>query len=275
MTAEEIKPFEFEKGLEDPRRTELEEKEKKKTITPEEQAELFGLRLFPDDPRGADLRKKEALETITPEEQEELRRLYQLKTRKKKFTPEVQELWEKVEQGDPNVIRVDMNQGQSCEIEPHDTAEKVIWTSALGGCFGTLVFIESKAGKRSAILTHYDPLHIQVNALKLKQLITPEMQDAPIKQTIVVMAAGEYIQDLKTGELKMTVKDQKKTDLLISTVRETLGENIEVTLEPYSEKLVKGRKDQGVMIVRVPPKTQATYRTWFSSGILGKGEEKK
>jgi len=40
-------------------------------------------------------------------------------------------------------------------------------------------------------------------------------------------------------------------------------------LEPYSIQQDAMTKDQGSLIVRIPPKGQATYRTWFSQGKLG------
>jgi hypothetical protein len=54
-----------------------------------------------------------------------------------------------------------------------------------------------------------------------------------------------------------------------------LGQDVEVKLEPYSAQQDAITKDQGSLIVRVPPKGQATYRTWFSQGQLGKTDENR
>jgi len=82
-------------------------------LSEEEKAELYGLRAFLDNPRGAELQKKETLGLINEEEREELRRLHQLKTREKDFSPEIQKLWERTEANDSDVEQVYMNNEKS------------------------------------------------------------------------------------------------------------------------------------------------------------------
>ncbi|MGB9613503.1 MAG: hypothetical protein ACPL4K_04950 [Candidatus Margulisiibacteriota bacterium] len=255
-----------------PREIELEEKLRVGTITEEEKGELYGLRVFPNNPRGQELRKKEHLGLLTPEEKKELERLYQLKTRQETMTPELQELLERIEANDPNVVQVSMNQGGSVEVSPDDEQEKIIWTCGLGGCFGTLVFCEDENGCKTAVLTHFDPLNISANIAELRRLIrsNPMMRGSRYKQLIILGKQGyEQNPETKQWELRITDRDQQKVDMLIAAVHAELGQDIKVKLEPYSGLLDPKTKDQGSLIVRIPPKGQATYRTWFSQGKLG------
>lgn len=268
----------FFKGLESkqksPREIELEKKLRDGTITEEEKGELYGLRVFPNNPRGQELIKKEFLGLLTPEEKEELRRLYQQKLRQEKMTPELRRLWERTEANDPNVKQISMNEGGLVEVSPNDEQEKVIWAYGLRGCFGTLVFSEDENHK-IAILTHFDPLSISsVNINALRSLIRahPAMKTSKYK-IIVVLAEGVYEKDPETKQWRRKIIDQQKVDMLITAVREELGQDVEVKLEPYSSLQDAMTKDQGVFIVRIPPKGQATYRTWFSQGQLGKTEK--
>jgi len=258
-----------------PREIELAKKEGDKIITEEEKGELYGLRVFPNNPRGQELRKKEHLGLLDPEEKEELRRLNQLKTRQETMTPELQKLWERTEANDPNVEQVSMNQGSSVEISPEDKQEKVIWTYGLGGCFGTLVFSEDENGRKTAVLTHFDPLSISANMNELRRLIkaNPVMKTSEYKQSILVLGAQNYEQNPKTKQWEQKIRDQQKADMLITAIQAELGQDVEVKLEPYSEQQDAMTKDQGSLIVRIPPKGQATYRTWFSQGQLGKTDK--
>ena len=260
-----------------PREIELAKKEGVKTITEEEKGELFGLRVFPNNPRGQELRKKEHLGPLSPEEKEELRILNQLKARQETMTPELQELWERTEANDPNVEQVSMNQGSSVEVLPDDEQEKVIWTYGLGWCFGTLVFSEDENGRKTAVLTHFDPLSISANMNELRRLIkaNPAMKTSKYKQSILVLGTQGYEQNPETKQWEQKIRDQQKADMLINAIQAELGQDVEVKLEQYSEQQDLMTKDQGCLIVRIPPKGQATYRTWFSQGQLGKTDENR
>jgi hypothetical protein len=110
---------------------------------------------------------------------------------------------------------------------------------------------------------------------KLRELISqyPKMKEAETKQSILVMAAGEWVKNPKTGKREQTIKDQEKVDLLTLAIKAELGKDVEIQLQPYSEKVMAGVKDWGVMCVRIPPKNQAAWHTWFSRGSLGKKEK--
>lgn len=258
-----------------PREIELTEKELKGIITPEEEGELYGLRVFPDNLRGQELRKKEYLGMITKEEEEELTRLYQLQKREKTMSPELQRLWKRVEANDPNVVLVDMNQENLVEVLPDDEDEKVIFTYGLGSCFGILVFCEDEGGRKIAILAHYDPSSIYLNNIdKLITLIkfNPAMKTSKYKQ-LILLGLAAYEQNPKTKQWESKISDQQKVDLIITRIQTELGSGVKVKLELYSSNLSSDIKDQGSLIVRIPPKKQASYRTWFSQGQLGELDE--
>lgn len=270
----EIMPGQSERRR-SPREIELTEKELKGIITPEEEGELYGLRVFPDNLRGQELRKKEHLGMITKEEEEELTRLYQLQMREKTMSPELKKLWERVEVNDPNVVLVDMNQENLVEVSPDDEDEKVIFTYGLGGCFGILVFCEDEGGRKTAILAHYDPSSIYLNNIdKLITLIkfNPAMKTSKYKQ-LILLGPEAYEQNPKTKQWERKIGDQQKTDLLITRIQTELGPDVKVKLEPYSLLQSENIKDQGSLIVRIPSKRQASYRTWFSQGQLGEKDE--
>jgi len=65
-------------------------------------------------------------------------------------------------------------------------------------------------------------------------------------------------------------RSQEEADMIIETIKKELGDDVEIKIEPYSTSQNMNTKDQGVLVVRVPPNGQATYKTWFSQGKLGK-----
>jgi len=257
-----------------PRKDELLARQREgQELSREEAAELQGIFAFPDNPRGANLLTRDVLAQTTEEEKTELRKHFQ----RKQFSPEVNALWDKVEAGDPNVEQVAMSQGKAVEVSATDP-EKIIWTYGLGGCYGCLVYTENSNGTRNAVLTHYPPTEISQDLAKLRELIgqSVQMKEATTKQTVLVMAAGE-VQDPATKKGSFRVRDQQIADLLAIAVQAELGAGVNVKLEPYSETQMAGEKDQGTLLVYIPPtgKGEARYRTWFSGGTLGKPEPKK
>ena len=258
-----------------PRKDELLARQREgQELSREEAAELQGIFAFPDNPRGASLLMRDVLEQTNEEEKTELRKHFQ----RKQFSPEVNALWDKVEAGDPNVEQVAMSQGKAIKISATDP-EKIIWTYGLGGCYGCLVYTEHPDGTRNAVLTHYPPTEISQDLSKLRELIgqSVKMREATIKQTVLVMAAGEWVQDPSTKKGSFKVRDRQTADLLVLAVQAELGTGVDVKLEPYSETQMAGEKDQGTLLVYIPPsgKGEARYKTWFSGGRLGKQEPKK
>ena len=241
-------------------------------LSSEEEAELRGYLAFPDNSEAAYLLMREALGQATEEEKEKLRKYFQ----RKQFSPEVNSLWDRVEKGDLNVKQVAMNQGKALEVFPGDD-EKIIWTYGLGGCYACLVFTEHPDGTRNAVLTHYPPTEISQCLTELRKLIrqNPKIKEAIIKQTVLMMP-GEWVKDPITEKWFSRVKDQQKANLLALAVQAELESGIDVKLEPYSEISKIDQKDQGTLLVYVPPvgKGEARYRTWFSGGTLGTQEPK-
>ena len=121
------------------------------------------------------------------------------------------------------------------------------------------------------ILTHFDPLSIYANISELERLIKSNisMKTSKCKQYILFLE-GQYEQNLQTKQWKIENLYQQKADMLINTIQIELGQDVEIKIEPYSTLRDITTKDQGSLIVRIPPKGQATYRTWFSQGQLGR-----
>ena len=89
-------------------------------FTEEEEAELDGYFIFRDNPTAADLLTRLFLEKITEKERKELEEYFQEYFQRKKFSPEVNSLWDKVKARDPNVEQVDMSQGKALKFSPGD-----------------------------------------------------------------------------------------------------------------------------------------------------------
>ena len=245
-------------------------------LSSKEEAELHGYNIFSNNPEAANLLAKDILGQTTPEERAKLDEYFQHKNQREKFSPEVNYLWDRVEAGDSNVEQVDMSQGKAIKVSPGDK-EKRIWTFGLGGCYACLVFTEHPDGTRNAVLTHYPETEILQNLAKLRELIdqSEKMKEASTKQ-VVLMAPGEWVQNPTTKEWFLRVKNQQIADLLTLAVQVELECGVYVKLEPYSEMLDIEKKDQGTLLVYVPPvgKGEAHYRTWFSGGTLGTQEPK-
>ncbi len=83
--------------------------------------------------------------------------------------------------------------------------------------------------------------------------------------------------DARGPKVKDETKNQQAVDALVLAIQEKLGVDIEIKLEPYSEMIIAGKKDQGTLVVYVPPagKGDVHYQTWYSAGKLtGKPESK-
>ena len=73
----------------------------------------------------------------------------------------------------------------------------------------------------------------------------------------------------------MKTKNQQAVDALVLAIQAKIGTDIEIKLEPYSEMISAGEKDQGILVVYVPPvgKGDVHYQTWYGSGKLTKQQE--
>lgn len=241
------------------------------SLNEEEAAELQGILNFPDNPRGASLLMRDFLGQTTEEEKIELRKHSQ----RKQFTPEVNDLFDKVEANDPDIEQVSMSQGKAIEVSVADT-EKIIWTLGLSGCYGSIVLTEHEDGTRDCVLTHYPMTELSVNMSKLGDLIgaSEKMKTAKTKRAVLFMP-GEWTQDPETKKFEMKTKDQHAVDALTIAIQAKLGTDVEIKLEPYSTGALFGEKDRGTLVVYVPPsgKGDVRYQTWYSSGKLTKQQE--
>jgi len=103
---------------------------------------------------------------------------------------------------------------------------------------------------------------------KLEELFSVhnDIKDAKIKKG-VIMAPGEWQQDPNTSKWLMRAKTTDKILLLTSAIEAGLGESIDVAIEPYSEDIQEGNKDQGVLVVKLPPTSQGSASYRIESGI--------
>lgn len=169
-----------------------------------------------------------------------------------------------------------MSNGKSIEVAPMDEEEKIAWTFGLVGCYGSVVFTEHEDGTRGLVLTHYPPTEVSVNMAKLGDLIgaSEKMKVARVKKAVLVLP-GEWTQNPETKKYEMKAENQQAIDALTLAIQAELGTDVEIKIEPYSEKISAGEEDQGTLVVYVPPsgKGDVRYQTWFSSGKLTEQRE--
>jgi len=247
-------------------------------LSEEEKGELIRLIKFLNNLRVAELRKKEASGLITDDEKDELEILDQLSSINEKSSPAIKQLWERTKANDPYVEQVSMSDGKVVEVGPTEEAEKIIWTFALAGCVGAVVFTENEGGARNCVLTHYPPTELSINMKKLRELISrsEKMKTAKNKQ-VILFIPGEWTIDEKTKKWEIKIKNHPAINALSLAIRAELGADVEIKLEQYSRDVLMGQKDQGTLVVYVPPvgKGDAYYKTWFSSEKLSADAEKQ
>jgi len=246
------------------RRQELQSRQIAGQTSPEENAELMGLYAFPDNPRGQELRRKDALGTITEAERKELAKQYQLKD----FSPELIDLITRSEASDPNVSLVNMSDGRTITVKPDDT-EKVIFTFGLGGCTAMITYGELLDGTRVGIQTHYPPTEMSGNLAKIRELSAQTPIKDSQRRTALIISPGHYVQDPQSGEWSQQVKDKHILDVISVAIQADIGEDTEIRVIPYDENKKAGIKDEGVAVLRIPPKgNNPTYKTQSSAGNI-------
>jgi hypothetical protein len=198
--------------------------------------------------------------------------------RRESYSPEVNNLFERYTKGDKNVELVSMNDGKSVEINPDDE-EKVIFTHGLGGCYATLVYTENENGTRNGVLTHYAPTQISRNMTRLRELISQHsnMKEAMVKQTVIIMGTGEWIQNPETKRWKFEPSSDGKqqTDAITIAIKAELGGNVEVKFEPYETIRLFGDQDYDILIAKIPPKDEGDAQFKTKYGFKKFGSEEK
>jgi hypothetical protein len=190
------------------------------------------------------------------------------------YSPYVNNIFERYTEGDPNVELIGMNNGKSIEVSLDDK-EKIIFTHGLTGCYATVVFTEGKDGKRNCVLTHYASDSVLRNMDKVKELINQNiaMKEADKKQEVIIIGVGEWIKDLGTEKWKFEPNQKAKeaAGYINKTIRATLGRDVEMKLDCYSDSYKSGAKNQDILIVRIPSKNKgvATYENSCNIKKLG------
>lgn len=228
-----------------------------------ELAQIRAREAFPNNPRAAELLVKRTLGYASSSESQELNDYI----RRRNFTEETDALWEQAKAGNPNVIKVDMGEGKAIKVEAGDE-EKVIFTTGLNGCLGTLIYAEDSEGTRTTVITHYDSLDTTRNLTRIDELLTehPSISNSPIKQ--VLFEVPGYKQ--KDGSVTHTKSTDDMTGQVEAKLQDRLGA-VQIRKEPYIVTQEPEARDAGVFVVTVPPisKAKPLYRTWFSKGKLG------
>jgi hypothetical protein len=235
--------------------------------------------IFPGDQVAQDLLAKSIASSLDPEEQQRLNKLFAKKDQQKRFSPEVIDLMNRQENGDQNVVFVDMNStGGEISISP-EGSEKVIFTNGLGGCYATTLYFEQPDGSRHAILTHFDPTinPDQLSAVVVLKRATDLGHTRKSRTVLLIESPGNWVKN-NEGNWKMRAQNQVRTNALRDNILRGLGE-LEKTPDVITEIYPAGSdtKDHGVFRLHIPSVRQGEprYITWFSRGTLGeiKAEE--
>ena len=193
----------------------------------------------------------------TPEEIQLVPR-HELSFNRESFSDETLEVLDRYTEGDPNVEVVMMNDGKAVKIGPEENEERVILTLGLKGCYGTGIFVELEDGTRHCAVTHYDNSSIGRNLDKIHELIEGKglKDSAVIKVAVVISGIGEYSTDDEGLVTGFVPRGQTKKDaaILETAIKNELGDDIEVKIEPYHESSYEGAKDEGLLMFRMPPK---------------------
>lgn len=219
-----------------PRKLELQARDRSGEITEEERAELIGIYAFPDNPDAAELRRKEVLGLLTDEERAKLIKYYS----RQNFSHEMQSILDRRDAQDPNVHEVFMNCSSIVEVK----GEEVIYTYGLNGCFASAIAIQSPDGSKRIQLSHYDPLSHQQH-LQAVQSFLRTRQEGDVVHA-VISPAGGYKEQPKGG-FAMTPHDIQRTEQLLSALS---GADSSVDVHPYNDSHKTGVKDQGVMLIK-------------------------
>ncbi|MFA6494231.1 MAG: hypothetical protein WCT49_04235 [Candidatus Paceibacterota bacterium] len=227
-----------------------------------EQARQEGVRIFPDDPIGAELVSKNILGQLTEDEEENLMRLIQ----EKQYSPEVNELFSRAKEHDPQVSLVEVNHGTRVRI-PEDGDEQTVWTYGLGKCNATLTLSEMDDGSREGVLTHFFPDKIQEHAGELSELLSKIDKNNIKKTKTIILSLGKKNGD----ENALQIEKPELAEMLAAVVRSEIPDG-EIEVIPYPEfhNRLSGAKDQGVLIAKIPAKAngEATFQTWLENGTL-------
>lgn len=150
---------------------------------------------------------------------------------------------------------VGMNQGKIVESSVDDTQ---VFTYGVGSC--NAVAIEGVCkDKRFGAITHYDPLNIQNNLLKISQLGEQIGKSGnPDEVNAELFVRGDWVKINDKWEMKP--KSLSEVERLTQSVKKAFGENTSIKISPYSEFWDAGKKNQGQVIVNISESSQNVKR---------------
>ena len=159
-----------------------------------------------------------------------------------------------------------MNDSKSISVSSVDGEEKIIWTYDVCGCFVIIIYSENDESK-NATLVHLNALDFSEE--NLEDLISVGQNvGGEDNATILVFAPAP---GKSTVEEKPSFKNEKILSDIIRALENKLP-NVKINIEPYRAGEEGDKKDNGYVIIRVQPKGQTTYKTWFSQGQIGTAE---
>lgn len=148
----------------------------------------------------------------------------------------------------PGRTIVGMNEGKLVEASDSNTE---IFTFGVSEC--NAVAIDGVCNdRRFGVLTHYDPLNIQNNLLKITQLgeqINSSGKPEEVEAELFVRGDWEKVD----GKWEMKPKSQSEVERLTQSVKKSFGESISVKVSPYSENIDMSKKEQGQVAVNLTP----------------------
>lgn len=138
--------------------------------------------------------------------------------------------------------------GQGELVEASDDNQEVFTFGTLG-C-NVVAVLGRRNRKRFGAVTHYDPININGNVKKIKELGNRAGQEQKGDETSAeVFVPGDW--ENVNGKWAMKPRDVQETDLLVNSTRDAFGKKTKVTIIPYSELKKIGKKHQGEVSVDI------------------------
>jgi hypothetical protein len=179
------------------------------------------------------------------------------------FSPEINEIWDRVESGDPNIVTVDMNESKSIKTASTDLQEKIIWTYDLVGCFAEIIYATDGA-TQSVKLRHDNPLHFSQRDLD-EDISSDPMLRNDQRISVIILAKAETE---PANDAHPVFKAEKVLQNITEVLRGRLP-GVDIKIQPYYLRDQADSKDKGCVIIRMQPSGKTTYRTWFNQEQLG------
>lgn len=173
-------------------------------------------------------------------------------------------LYRRSKEGDPSVSVVNMNEGKAIEVQAGK--KHTLFTYALGGCQAVLVLGEHSNGKKTAILTHYQPTHRLENLQTIQQLVRqhPDLKSQETKLTSIILVPKDEQENPETDKYILTL-----VNALQSTVKAELCKNLTEKVFHYSMANPTTGKSSA-FIIKFPAKANKPVRYEAHGTYYGK-----